>query len=62
MKDNYIEELRLSVIPSEILRVIVTPWFDLSMRMGREYILKNFCGLMVLVKEPFALETDSVAE
>ena len=62
MKDDYIGELRPGVTPSESLRVTATPWLDLSTRTGRECVFKNICGLIVLTKEPFVLETDIVVE
>ncbi|KAH7205369.1 uncharacterized protein BKA55DRAFT_530617, partial [Fusarium redolens] len=62
VKNEYIDELRFGVTPSQSLMVTATQWFDLSTKTGRECVLKNICGLMALAKEQFALEIDGVAE
>ncbi|KAG5788158.1 hypothetical protein H9Q69_012774 [Fusarium xylarioides] len=62
VENEYIDELRFGVTPSQPLMVTATQWFDLSTKTGRECVLKNICGLMALAKEQFALEIDGVAE
>lgn len=62
VKNEYIDELRFGVMPSQPLMLTATKWFDLSTKTGRECVLKNICGLMAMAKKQFSLENDGLVE